>query len=85
MLTPDQLKQLTDPQLKVVEGVFVDLLDALVQRDGEVGQRAQVTPLIFTLLLDEEKTNQINSPAGTAPPTCEGLTCFSGDRPETAM
>lgn len=42
--------QLTDPQLKVVEGVLVDLQDALVQRNGKVGQGAQVAPLVFALL-----------------------------------
>lgn len=44
------IKALTDPQLKVVEGVLVNLLDALVEGDGEVCQRTQVTPFIFTLL-----------------------------------
>jgi hypothetical protein len=30
--------------------VLVDLLDALVQGDGEVGQLTQMTPLVLTLL-----------------------------------
>lgn len=46
---------LTDPQLKVVEGVLVDLLDALVEGDGEVGQGTQMAPFIFTLLREEEE------------------------------
>lgn len=45
---------LTDPQLKVVEGVLVDLLDAFVEGDREVGQRTQVTPFIFTLLRESQ-------------------------------
>lgn len=35
--------------------MLVDLLDALVEGDGEVGQRTQVTPFIFTLLWEAEK------------------------------
>lgn len=46
---------LTDPQLEVVERVLVDLLDAFVEGDGEVGQRTQVTPFIFTLLREAEE------------------------------
>lgn len=46
---------LTDPQLEVVEGVLVDLLDALVEGDGEVCQCTQMAPFIFTLLWEEEE------------------------------
>jgi hypothetical protein len=46
---------LTDSQLKVVEGVFVDLLDALVQGGCKVSQCTQMTPLIFTLLGERER------------------------------
>ena len=35
--------------------MLVDLLDAVVEGDGEVGQRTQVTPFIFTLLWEAER------------------------------
>lgn len=41
---------LTDPELEIVEGMLVDLLYALGQGEGEVGQGAQVLPLILALL-----------------------------------
>lgn len=55
---------LTDPQLKVVEGVLVNLLDALVEGDGEVRQRAQVTPFVFTLLRKSEDTEESAAAGG---------------------
>lgn len=55
---------LTNPQLEVVEGVLVDLLDALVQGDGEVCQRTQVTPFIFTLLWEAERKRRVRTESG---------------------
>ena len=55
-LFPDTESTLTDPQLKVVERVLVDLLDALIEGDGKICQRTQVPPLIFTLLWKAEES-----------------------------
>lgn len=41
---------LTNPELKIVEGMLVDLLDAFSQGEGEIGQGAQMPPLILALL-----------------------------------
>lgn len=53
------LRLLTDAELEVVEGVLVDLLDALSQGEREVGQRAQVSPLVLTLLRRERHSLSI--------------------------
>lgn len=45
-----QLLLLTNPELEIVERVLVDLLYAFGQGEREVGQGAQVFPLVFTLL-----------------------------------
>lgn len=84
--------QLTNPQLKVVEGVFVDLPDAFVQCNGKVSQRAQMAPLVFTLLQwwwEEDKKKNENTARRSfciqQASHLQHFTCFSGDRPETAM
>lgn len=41
---------LTNPELKIVERMLVDLLYAFGQGEREVGQGTQMFPLIFTLL-----------------------------------
>lgn len=41
---------LTNPEFEIVEGMLVDLLYALSQGEGEVGQGTQMSPLVFTLL-----------------------------------
>ena len=41
---------LTNPEFEIVEGMFVDLLYAFGQGEGEVGQGTQMSPLVFTLL-----------------------------------
>lgn len=41
---------LTNPELKIVERMLVDLLYAFCQGEREVGQGTQMFPLIFTLL-----------------------------------
>ena len=41
---------LTNPELEIIEGMLVDLLDAFSQGEGEVGQGTQMPPLIFALL-----------------------------------
>lgn len=41
---------LTNPELEIVEGMLVDLLDAFSEGEGEVGQGAQMPPLILALL-----------------------------------
>lgn len=48
------LAVLTNAELEVVERVLVDLLYALGQGEREVGQGAQVSPLVFTLLGSRE-------------------------------
>lgn len=48
-MPPRQLP-LTDPEFEVVERMLVDLLYALCQREREVSQGTQVSPLVFTLL-----------------------------------
>lgn len=40
--------------------MLVDLLDALLEGNGEVGQGAQVTPFIFTLLWEAEEKSQLS-------------------------
>lgn len=41
---------LTDSELEVVKRMFVDLLNALIQSEGEICQRTQMPPLVFALL-----------------------------------
>ena len=41
---------LTNPELEIVEGMLVDLLDAFSEGEGEVGQGTQMPPLILALL-----------------------------------
>lgn len=52
------LQLLTDPELEVVERVLVDLLDTLRQGEREVGQGAQVSPFVLTLLGRERHSFQ---------------------------
>lgn len=77
---PQQL--LTDPEFEIVEGMLVDLLYALGQGEGEVGQGAQMSPLVFALLERRGEKNSFTlanmnfSAAGTCPmssPTCAPL------------
>ena len=46
--------------------MLVDLLDALVEGDGEVSQRTQVTPFIFTLLWSQRRRGRASQRRGRA-------------------
>lgn len=68
-------RAVTDPQLKVVKGVFVDFLYAFVEGDGEVCQLTQVTPFIFTLLwrTEDKSVNLGEKATWTVSPVCSIL------------
>lgn len=55
--SPHLQRLLTNPEFEIVEGMFVDLLYALSQGEGEVSQGAQMSPLVFTLLEQRGEKN----------------------------